>query len=153
MQKEFPNLTVTFLIEYKNKFLLISRGRSESNFPSLWAFPGGKVEIGETVVDTIKREVFEETALILNDECCFLDSYFFKTSVGIAFLVRASSDNVIVSDEIEDFRWVEALDDLKAFNCIPGIHNHLQRAIEMLNKGQFDSLSSMNLTPSKYLNK
>jgi 8-oxo-dGTP diphosphatase len=153
MQNELPNLTVTFLIEYEGKFLLISRSGTENHFPSLWAFPGGKVEIGETVIDTITREVLEETGLHLKEDAFFLDSYYFKKSVGIAFLVRATNNFVSISDEIEDFRWIETIDELKMFDCIPGIHNHLQRAIGILNKGHFDSLTSMNLTPNKYLNK
>lgn len=153
MTENLPNLTVTFLIEFESKFLLISRGKAEKNFPSLWAFPGGKVEIGETVIDTIRREIFEETNLELTDEACFLDSYFFKKTVGIAFLVRAKNGKVLLSEEISDFVWVESLNDLKTYKCIPGIFNHLERAIELLNKGQFDSLEKMNLVECKYINK
>ena len=153
MMENLPNLTVTFLIEYESKFLLISRGKAETNFPSLWAFPGGKVEIGETVVDTIRREIFEETNLELMDEACFLDTYFFGKTVGVAFLVIAKTDKVILSNEINDFVWVKSLEDLKMYKCIPGIFNHLERAIEMLDKKYFDSLEKMNLTENKYLNK
>jgi len=150
---EYPNLTVTFLIEFKNKFLLISRAKNASNFPSLWAFPGGKVEFEETVIDTIKREVKEETGLDLHDEACFLDSYFFKKTVGIAFMVRAKSCKVIISDEIVDYRWVSDIQDLDNYNCIPGIYNHLLRAKELLLKNKFDSLEDMNLSEIKYVNR
>lgn len=153
MPNEHPNITVTFLIEFERKFLLISRGSSERNFPSLWAFPGGKCEIGETIIDTIKREVLEETNLELRDQAFFLDSYFFKKSVGVAFLVKAKHNNVLISDEIMEYRWVSSLEELASYKCIPGIHNHLERAISILNKNYFDSLDSMNLTPDKYLNK
>jgi len=149
----YPNLTVTFLIEFKSKFLLISRGKKENNFPSMWAFPGGKVEFDETVIDTIKREVIEETGLELLDDACFLDSYFFKKTVGIAFLVRAMSNQVMLSTEIQDYRWISDLDELKQYNCIPGIYNHFLRAKEMLTKKAFDSLEKMNLTEFKYLNR
>ena len=30
------------------------------------AFPGGKIEIGESIIPSIKREVYEETGLKLN---------------------------------------------------------------------------------------
>lgn len=153
MDRELPNITVTFLIEYKGKFLLVSRGSKEKNFPSLWAFPGGKCEIGETIIDTIKREVFEETNLELNEEAFFLDSYYFKKSVGVAFFVRAKNNNVIISDEITDYRWVETVEEMSNYRCIPGIFNHLERAIHVLRNGYFDTLNSMNLTPEKYINK
>lgn len=150
---EYPNLTVTFLIEHNKKFLLVSRGSKVKNFPSHWAFPGGKVEFNETVIDTIRREVKEETGIELTGEACFLDSYFFSKSVGLAFLVRANGNKVTLNDEIEDYIWVSSIEELKNLKCIPGIYNHLQRAIEKLNEHCFDVLERMNLTEIKYLNK
>ncbi len=149
----YPNLTITFLIECGGKFLLVSRGKIEENFPNLWAFPGGKVEISETVIDAIRREVKEETDLELTDDAVFLDSYFFKSTIGIAFLVRSTHENVKLSNELSDYQWITSLEDIKNYNCIPGIYNHLKRAKEKLDKGDFDSLEEMNLVESKYLNK
>lgn len=150
---DYPNTTITFLIEYDGKFLLISRSSKEVNFPNLWAFPGGKVELGETAVDTIKREVNEETGLEIMDEAIFLNSYVFKKTVGLSFLVRAKHDSVKISKEFDDYRWVATLEELKNYNCIPGIHNHLERAKILLEKGHFDSLEDMNLIETKYINK
>lgn len=150
--KDYPNLTITFLIEYNNKFLIISRGKHEKNFPSLWAFPGGKVEIGETGIDTIKREILEEVGLEILDEAAFLNSYTFKKSVGIAFLIRAKSDEVKLSDEFDDYAWIESVEEMNSYKCISGIYNHLVRAKELLAKRHFDSLEKMNLTKEKYIN-
>ena len=37
-----------------------------------WVFPGGQVEVGENVIDTVKREVYEETGIVVevNEVCC-----------------------------------------------------------------------------------
>lgn len=148
-----PNITVTFLIEFKSKFLLISRGKDEDNFPSLWAFPGGKCEIGETIIDTLRREILEETNLEILEEGKFLNTYYFKKSVGVTFYVKAKNDNVILSDEIVDYVWVETLEDLRKYNCIPGIHNHLYDAINARDKGNLEILENMRLIPEKYINK
>lgn len=153
MPKGLPNITVTFLIEYKKKFLIISRGSNERNFPSLWAFPGGKCEIGETIVDTIRREITEETALEISDQCRFLNSYFFKRTVGVAFLVRAISNKVILASDISDFKWISSLTELERLNCIPGIHNHFVLAMKALKNNSYDSLEQLRLTPDKYINK
>ena len=147
-----PNATITFLIEYDKRFLLICRSASEQNFADLWAFPGGKVELGETAIQTIVREVKEETNLDLSDHGAFLDSYFFKKTVGFAFLVRAEHDNVVPATEIAAYRWVRSTDEMIGLRCIPGIFNHLERAIEILKAGRLDRLSRMNLTPDIYIN-
>jgi len=151
--RKYPSVSVTFIIEFKSKFLLVCRGSKEDNFPSLWAFPGGKVEADETIIDTIRREVKEETNLSLTDEAAFLDSYFFKGRVGVAFLVRATSADVLLSEELIDYRWITTIDEMRDLNCIPGIYNHLQRAHDVFNANILDSLEQMNLTESKYINR
>lgn len=150
---EHPNATVTFVIESRAEYLLICRAPHESNFPGLWAFPGGKVEIGETAIQTVVREVSEETGLTLLDEAAFLDSYYFKRTVGFAFLVRAKTRQLALANEIIDHRWVRGLADLQSLPCIPGIHNHLARALEITKAGHWDRLSRMNLSPDVYLNR
>lgn len=153
MTAELPNATITFVIEHAGKFLVVCRAGKEDNYPALWAFPGGKVEIGETAIDTIVREVREETGLTLTDECIFLDSYFFNKTVGFAFLVRATSNLVVLESGLTDHRWISSLAELSELRCIPGIHNHLVRALEMMVQGRYDSLAKMNLREEIYLNR
>jgi 8-oxo-dGTP diphosphatase len=43
------------------RILLIQRGRPPGE--GLWAVPGGKVHLGETMTGAVRREVFEETGL------------------------------------------------------------------------------------------
>ncbi len=148
-----PNATVTFVIENARKFLIMQRGETEDHFPSLWAFPGGKVERGETAIETIRREALEETGLQVEDEGAFLDSYFFGNTVGFAFLVRTQSPDVRLAPEFGAFRWISSVEDLQNFRCIPGIHNHLVRAIEVIRMNKLDSLSRMDLKEEDYLNR
>ena len=46
----------------KNELLMIKRTDNDC-----WAIPGGSSEPGESVMDTAKREVFEETGLTVNE--------------------------------------------------------------------------------------
>ena len=56
-------LTVDCIIEIEGKIVLIKR----ENPPFGWAIPGGFVDEGETVEDTVRREMKEETNLSLEN--------------------------------------------------------------------------------------
>lgn len=56
-----PALAVSVAILHDEKVLLVRRGREPSK--GLYAFPGGRVEAGETLEAAARRELFEETAL------------------------------------------------------------------------------------------
>ena len=52
------------IVNKDNKILMIKRAKQEGNL--VWAFPGGKVEIGETKEEACIREVYEETGVIVS---------------------------------------------------------------------------------------
>ena len=58
------------------------------------AFPGGKVEAGESVVASVKREIYEETGLKLNTVkiCGIKDWYDKKEKVRQLIILFISSD-------------------------------------------------------------
>ncbi len=63
MRSAQPALTVDCVIFASDGVVLIKRGHDP--FKGCYALPGGFVEVGETVEDACKREVLEETGLIL----------------------------------------------------------------------------------------
>ncbi|MCK4453977.1 NUDIX hydrolase [Candidatus Parcubacteria bacterium] len=56
-------VAVTCLIENNGRFLLIKRSSKEDYYGGKWVFPGGKVEREEDVIQTLLREIKEETGL------------------------------------------------------------------------------------------
>jgi len=56
-----PVLGVSVLVEHEGKVLLVQRGRPPA--AGYWAFPGGRVELGEKLAEAAAREVQEETGL------------------------------------------------------------------------------------------
>ena len=61
MNYKSPKLTADGAILKNGKILLIKR--KNEPFKGKWALPGGFVEYGEKVEDTVVREVYEETGL------------------------------------------------------------------------------------------
>jgi len=59
---KFSGRTATAIIMFPTDKLLLIK-RATVPFKGYWALPGGKAELGETVEQTIVREVKEETGL------------------------------------------------------------------------------------------
>ncbi|WP_217162080.1 NUDIX domain-containing protein [Streptomyces sp. AC512_CC834] len=91
----------------------------------LWALPGGRMEIGETLPECAVRETREETGLDVeviglvgtysNPGHVFAyDDGEVRQELSICFLARVVGGRLAVSDESTEVRWFEpsAVDDL-----------------------------------------
>lgn len=58
-----PTITVVAGLIQRDGFLLICQRRRDGAFPLKWEFPGGKVEPGETPVESLGRELREELGI------------------------------------------------------------------------------------------
>jgi 8-oxo-dGTP diphosphatase len=62
--REYPNLpqvAVGAIVVKDGRVLLVQRGQAPSQ--GLWAIPGGRLELGETLQQAAEREILEETGI------------------------------------------------------------------------------------------
>ncbi|WP_066504692.1 (deoxy)nucleoside triphosphate pyrophosphohydrolase [Abyssisolibacter fermentans] len=95
---------VAAIISHDNRILIARRNRNKS-FGGLWEFPGGKVEIGETYQDALKREIKEELSINI------INFKYFGTSKNdtiklIAYTANMKKDSIIKINEHEEIKWV-----------------------------------------------
>ena len=114
------------IVVHDGSLLLVQRGGPPS--AGKWSIPGGHVEFGEQLRDTVAREVREETGLTVAvgafagwDEqvadgyhFVFLD--FFATVVG--------STQLTPGDDAADARWVPLV-DVPSYDLAPGLLDFL----------------------------
>jgi len=112
------------VIIHEGKLLLVNTRTSRK-----WFFPGGGVEIGETLEETVKREVKEETGIEVEVEqfLSFKETFFYYDPEDIAFQnygmyfkcspksFQLTEKYQVKFDEAEKPEWVN-LNDLKKEN-------------------------------------
>lgn len=107
-------IVVVALIERDNKILVVRRHDPEhAQWHHRWQFPGGKIELYETPIDALRREVKEETGLTLDSEKLLgVSTHHWDTPKGIqqTFILlyhcTALSGEVHLNDqENDDYIW------------------------------------------------
>lgn len=83
-EKQFkPNTTVAAVIHYQGKFLLVEE---QENNQLVFNQPAGHLEINESLIGAIKREVLEETGLALAPDYLSGIYYFHRPDLQLYFL-------------------------------------------------------------------
>ena len=122
---ERVELTTACLVYKDDKYLLQNRTRGDWTG---YTFPGGHIEQGEAIVDSVIREVKEETGLtILNPRLCGIKQ--FPLDEGgryLVFLFRADEfTGELCSSEEGQMKWVTK-DDLDKVNLASGFYETIQ---------------------------
>lgn len=106
-----------FLANNLKKYLLLKRSPTRyPNIKNCWDIPGGRIVPGTTILENIKREVFEETRLPVLDKPKLVDVQDIihplkKHIVRLSFSSRTSGEPVLNEEHI-DFKWM-TLDEMK----------------------------------------
>jgi ADP-ribose pyrophosphatase YjhB (NUDIX family) len=108
-----PYLAVSAAILREGKVLIVRRARKPAL--GVYTLPGGVVEAGETLEEALKREVREETSLviepvtlaghrevIIRDAAGRVERHF----VILCFASRWRGGELVLNDELDEARWV-----------------------------------------------
>ncbi len=105
----------TILIHRQGNVLLGERGKDCGVAPDLYAFPGGKMDYGETPKQAIVREVFEETGLVILEKDVSFFRYcneFFpeknKHYISLVFIIELGEGEPIRKepDKCKGWEWI-----------------------------------------------
>lgn len=112
---------VLAVIAHNGRVLIVRRAHASSEVPGLsWAFPGGKVEEGETLEQALLREVQEETSLHVSIGTLVHARIVPNTSILALFYLCALAETAqvtVVPDprEVVEFKWATGQEVLSIF--------------------------------------
>ena len=133
---EKVELTALCLVHNEDAYLLQNRVKEDWKGYTL---PGGHIEIGESSVDAIVREIKEETGLtILNPRLCGVKQFPIEDGRYIVFLFRADKyEGKLISSEEGDMHWIKK-EELSSVNLVSDFNMLLQVILDdSLNEFQY----------------
>jgi len=135
-----PFLAVSAAIVRDGKVLVVRRARNPAL--NLYTLPGGVVEIGETLIEAIGREVREETALqiepvalaghreaIMRDAHGRIERHF----VILCFAARWLAGEPALNEELDDARWLPPT-EISGLRTTEGLAEIVAEAVELLTR-------------------
>jgi len=100
----------------QDKFLALKRNADAHARPGTWDLPGGNVLFGENHLDSLMKEISEETSLKVKGVQPIRVSTRFDGQIYhlfIGYSCKATSSKVKISDEHSEHRWVTKDEFLK----------------------------------------
>ena len=135
---ERPMVGVGGVVISDQRALLIRRGSAP--LEGEWSIPGGMLEIGETILEGVQRELLEETAIevrvldlievferLTRDEAGKLKYHF----VILDYLCEAVRGEARAGSDVTDVAWAREA-ELNAYSLTPTATRVIQKAFEMV---------------------
>ena len=97
---------------FKDGKLLIAKRPKNSHLGGMWEFPGGKLELGESFENCLKREMFEELGVKVNVSYEFEEilHQYSEMTVLIKFFICSLSSGKPKAIQCSEFQWINRRD-------------------------------------------
>ena len=140
-KRTITRVVASGLIWSRDSLLLLRRARDFKGIKqgrALWEPPGGVVEIGESIQETLQREVLEETGISLtrSPALAAVCHYAVEDEEGIAhrfhilYTVRLLEPaNVRLSEEHADSCWIDCAERVATLDMIPALSDVVRQAL------------------------
>jgi ADP-ribose pyrophosphatase YjhB (NUDIX family) len=119
------------IVQYEDKYLLVKRWYDDRILePYQWEFIDGKLNFGEVPEKGVARLVYENTGLNVQIGRILYTWTFMVgdvCNIGISYLCIAGSDEVTLTEELNDFKWVMK-DEFKNYIENKAIIEDIERA-------------------------
>lgn len=114
--------------DQQGRFLFVLRGRAPR--AGLWSLPGGKATTGETIEETVQREVAEETGLIIRINH-LLGTTQMPADDGKQYEIHCFAAEVLsgiarAGDDAADLGWFTA-EEINGLPLTPNLREDLHR--------------------------
>lgn len=120
MKREYPEapiVSVGAVILEGSRLVLVRRGKDP--WRGLWTFPGGAVELGEPIRESVQREALEETGLVVEvGEVLTVIDNVVRDEQGrpryhyviVDFLARPVGGTLRAGSDVDDACWASLAD-------------------------------------------
>ena len=124
---KFLRINVVAAIIINKKRILIGKRKDEDIGGGKWEFPGGKIEIGETISKALERELYEELGISakIGKELMNYEHMFKTTIYNISFMEIIDYEGEIRNNAHSEIKWVKFSNLLK-YDFISGDDRFIQ---------------------------
>jgi ADP-ribose pyrophosphatase YjhB (NUDIX family) len=139
---DYPRVGVGAIVLHQGRVLLVKRGQAPA--VGLWSVPGGLVDLGETTVEAVRREVEEECGLKVR--VAGLVGVLDRITRDAGGLVRyhwvlvdylavpESNDTITAGSDAAEVRWV-SIEEVERLPITEGLMDMIRRAAALSRGG------------------